>query len=210
MDNIDAFLVWSQRQEEEVPLLPAIYSGYTTYFSSPQAANDTLDAFCAAQGRDFLWGCQLGWNGRWILSEAQREKREFQYELCRYRVAAKEFMVEGQLLDEVRPLNVVPIAAHTWHRRNAHVARLPVVMATLWRDPRGRLAIFIVNTAATPQRFEFELIPQHWGVKRSDNTHFTLLTPQGSARVAQTGEANLVLGDLQPREIRVLVYDSSF
>ena len=204
MDTVDAYLAWNPRYQEDVPLLPAVYSGYTIYFTSPQASQDTLDAFCAAQARDFLWGCQLGWNDPWILQEKHREKQQFQLALCRYRLAAKDFMVYGQLVDEVWPLNSVPEVNHLWHRSQPHAARLPVVMGTVWRDDRGRLAVFVVNTGGEPQAFDFRMEPQRW-LKSRGPWRLSSLTPGGETPVALTKDQRVCLGDLQPREIRVFI-----
>jgi hypothetical protein len=204
MDTLDAYLAWNPRHAEDVPLLPAVYSGYTVYFTSPQAAQDSLDAFCAAQARDFLWGCQLGWNDPWILRAEHREKQKFQYALCRTRQAAKDFLVYGQLLDEVHPLNPVPEAAHVWNRTQPHTARLPAVMATLWKDDRGRLALFAVNTSGVAQPFACAVEPQRWLPGRGP-WRLSLLTPEGESALGMENDSHAVLGDLQPREIRVLV-----
>jgi hypothetical protein len=206
MDVIDGCLAWNPRHQEDVPLLPAVYSGYTVYFTSPQAEQDTVDAFCAAQARDFLWGSQLGWNGSWILREAHSEKQKFQYALCRYRQAAKEFLVYGQLLDEVRPLSAVPEAAQVWNRNQPHTARLPVVMATLWKDASGRLAVFVVNTSGTPQSFDFNVEAQRW-LKGRGPWRLSALTPEGEKAIGLEKDLHAVLGDLQPREIRALVLE---
>ncbi len=204
MDTIDAYLAWNPRHQEDVPLLPAVYSGYTVYFTSPQAPQDSLDAFCAAQARDFLWGCQLGWNGDWILREPHREKQRFQLALCRCRLAAKDFMVYGQLVDEIRPLNSVPELTHQWHRTQPHAARLPAVMGTVWRDDRGRLAVFVVNTSGVPQTFDFQVEPQRW-LKSRGPWRLASLTPEGEAPVGTGDVSRVCLGDLQPREIRIFV-----
>ena len=205
MDTIDAYLAWNPRNQEDVPLLPAVYSGYTTYFTSPQAPNDSLDAFCAAQARDFLWGSQLGWNGEWILSEPHRAKQRFQYELCRYRLAAKDFFVFGQLLDEVRPVNSVPEVAYVWNRNKPHAVRLPAVLATLWKDDRGRLAVFVVNTSGAAQPFACEVDPRRWSRARGP-WRLSALTPAGETPVDLEQDRQAVLGDLRPREIRALVF----
>ena len=204
MDVIDGCLAWTPRYQEDVPLLSAVYSGYTIYFTSPQTPEDSLDAFCAAQARDYLWGCQLGWNGSWILNDAHREKQRFQLALCRYRRAAKDFLVYGQLVDEVRPLNAVPEVTHQWHRNQQHAARLPVVMGTVWRDDRGRLAVFVVNTGGEPQAFDFRLEPQRW-LKSRGPWRLSSLTPEGETPVSLAQDRRVCLGDLQPREIRIFV-----
>ncbi len=204
MDTIDAYLAWSPRMAEDVPLLPAVYSGYTVYFTSPQAAQDSTDAFCAAQGRDFLWGCQLGWNDPWILQEEHREKQRFQAELCRYRLAAKDFLVYGQLLGEVRPQGGVPETTHRWNRTRPHDARLPVVQGTVWRDANGRLAVFVVNASGKPQRFAFQIDAAKW-LSAKGPWRLSLLTPEDETPVERTRGEGALLGDLPPRSVRVFL-----
>ncbi len=162
MDNIDGFLAWSPRYERDVPLLPAVYSGYTIYFTSPQDSKDDLDSFVMAQGRDFLWGCQLGWNGTWILEDRHRAKAEFLGQLCQYRLAAREFLIYGQLLDEVRPTRPVPHRTAVWYRRTRHTATLPAVMGTLWRAGDGSLAVFMVNCDSEPHEFTYTIDTKRW------------------------------------------------
>ena len=208
MDNIDGFLAWSPRYEHDVPLLPAVYSGYTIYFTSPQAAQDDLDAFVMAQGRDFLWGCQLGWNGTWILEEKHRAKARFMGRLAQYRLAAKQFFVCGQLLDEVRPTQPLPSLTSVWHRRKPHGATLPAVMGTLWRAHDGSLGIFMVNYDSGPQRLTYTIDPQRW-LREADGSKgwtFSLLTPEGATpwQVAGPGvveRTELLAG----REVRAVV-----
>jgi hypothetical protein len=185
MDNIDAYLTWNPRYEPDIPLLPAIYSGYTIYFSSPEAREDSLEAFCAAQGRDFLWGCQLGWNDGWILEKSHREKQKFQYELCKYRAAARDFFLYGQLLDDIRFENEVPYMRHTWNRSSAHCVNLPVVMGTTWQAQDGRNALFLVNVSDKVQKIRFDLSKQS---QLKDRRTWTLqqLTPDGLKAAFET------------------------
>jgi hypothetical protein len=204
MDNIDGYLAWNPRYQEDVPLLPAVYSGYTVYFTSPQSSLDSLDAFCAAQARDFLWGCQLGWNDAWILKEQHREKQQFQLALCKCRLAAKDFMVYGQLVDEVRPVNDVPETTHLWHRSQPHAARLPAVMGTVWKDGCGRLAVIAANASGQPQKFDFNVEPERW-LGRKGPWRVTLLSPEDDAPVKADSGSRVTFGDLPPRSVRVLV-----
>lgn len=206
MDRIDGYLAWIDRFQEDVPLLPAVYSGYTIYFTSPQSSQDSLDAFCAAQARDFLWGCQLGWNDPWILQAAQREKQRFQYDLCRYRLAAKDFMVYGQLLGELHPQTEVPMATHLWHRNRPHTAHVPEVMGTVWRDSAGRLAVVVVNASGSPRRLSFSIDPVAWLGRVGPRLWLaSLLTPEGVQLLGSASEAEVMLGDLPPRGVRVVL-----
>jgi hypothetical protein len=206
MDNIDAYLAWNPRYDTDVPLLPAVYSGYTVYFTSPQEATDDLNAFAMAQGRDFLWGCQLGWNGDWLLAPEHRAKLAFELELCRMRLAGKEFMVFGEVLDEIRPLSLVPRLTTVWNRTSRHPASLPGIQGTLWRARDGRLAVFLVNYGDRPGAVTYEVEPGRWGLASTAGWLVQRLTPQGMAPWQRVPGAVLRRDEvLEGREVRALV-----
>ena len=205
MDNIDAYLTWIPRHDTDVPLLPAVYSGYTIYFTSPQAPQDDLDAYAQAQGRDFLWGCQLGWNGTWMLQEQHREKLDFMLKASRLRVAAKKFMLFGELLGDIRPTELVPPLTTTWNRRKPHPATLPSVMGTIWRSLDGELALAMVNTCAEPRTFVYTVKPGELLAESAANWQIERLTENGSMPMAfVSSDAIHRREELAPREIRVL------
>ena len=204
MDNIDAFLTWSPRHDTDVPLLPAVYSGYTLYFSSPQDARDDLEAFIMAHGRDFLWGCQLGWNGEWMMEDAHRDKAEFLTELCRHRLAGKAYLVYGQLLDDLHWAEPVGTVTSTWNRRTAHPATLPAVMGTLWQARDGSLGVFIVNLSPEPQRVRYAISPQAWGASAS-TWLCSRLTPEGETPWSLVHDAQVERTELlAAHEVRAL------
>jgi hypothetical protein len=207
MDNIDAYLAWNPRYDTDVPLLPAVYSGYTLYFTSPQDAQDDLDAFVMAQARDFLWGCQLGWNGDWLLRPEHRAKLDFELALSRLRLAAQEFMVYGELLDEIRPLNSMPVVTAVWNRTTRHTATLPAVQGTLWRSRSGRLAALLVNTTDHPAAITYDVRPgdglpgagADWLVQR--------LTANGLSPWQRASGATVRRDEvLEAREIRAVIF----
>ncbi len=168
MDNIHAFLTWTQNNDTDVPLLPAVYSGYTTYFSSPQAGGDSLVAFRAAQGRDFMFGCQIGWHYFDIMQDSHKEKFDFSMRLAELRLATKEFMVFGELVREIKPINAVPKLTMTWGMRHPHTVTLPAVQGYEWVDAKERSCIYIINYSDSIQRFEYEL-PTHGSLLRRVN-----------------------------------------
>jgi len=206
IDNIDGYLAWNPRYDTDVPLLPAVYSGYTIYFTSPQDARDDLDAFAMAQGRDFLWGCQLGWNGSWLLGPEHREKLAFELELCRMRLAGKDFMVFGELVGEVRPLHPLPLRTTVWNRSTPHPASLPTVQGTLWRTRDGRLGVFLVNYGDRPAAIAYELRPGDWLAAAAAGWLVQRLTPQGTSPWQEVAEPVVRRQDvLGAREVRALV-----
>ena len=172
IDSFDAFLAWFVRTPYDVPLLPAVYSGYTVYFSSPQDAKDSLDAYCAMQGRDFLWGCQLGWNSGWPFNSKHKEHLAFTLRLCRERLAHKDFFVYGEILGEIqlcgalgeralpggtRSCASIPTIQGTWNRKPACGFTLPAAMGTLWRARDGRRLACLVNVSGQELRVTCQL-----------------------------------------------------
>ena len=170
MDNIDIFLTWNGRTGEDVPLLPAIYSGYTCYLGSPTSEKDTTEAFRVSQGRDFLWGCILGWNGDWILKASQREKFLLLARLSQLRLKNGDFQIYGQLLDDIRPENILPTITTVQNNPSPHPMTVPVVQGTLWRNRKGELGLFMVNHDSRPQSFAYSLDLKRWLGKDMPNS----------------------------------------
>ena len=160
---VDGFLVVTLRTGEDVPFYPAVYSGYTTYFGTLQNMIDTDDAFYALQAREFLWGCVNGWYDRAFLDEKYTVKQKMVHQLCRARMAAKEWLAYGTLLDELRPKKPLPTVrcmwsgSGRWQMKDQH-AVMPAVIGSVWQAPHGgRKAVVAVNITAQEQAVEFDL-----------------------------------------------------
>ena len=212
MDNIDGFLVWLDRFDNDVPLLPAVYSGYTIYFGSPQDWKDNIDAYVMAQGRDFLWGAQLGWEHNWFLSDSEKYKQLELNRFSKYRLAAKDYMVYGQLIGEIQPLNALPRLTTTWHRSSVHDATLPAVMGTIWRDKDGKsLVVVLVNYDNKPQYIDYEINLEKMLSKTGSSSEYisSILTPDGSAPYERIKSGTSQHSEyLAKREIRMIKFRS--
>ena len=152
IDSVDGFLSWFARTPEEVPLLPAVYSGYAIYFGTPQSPEDDFDARCVFQGREFLWGILAGWNLPFT-NEKFAEHRDFVLRLSRERLAHKDFMVYGELLGELPVPAEVPRMDVKFNRKPGFSLHAPAVMGTVWKSLDGRLAAFLVNASGEPQKY---------------------------------------------------------
>jgi len=210
MDNVDAFLTWNPRYDNEIPMMTAVYSGYTTYFASISSVGDTLKAFAMSQGRDFLFGVQPGWMGFELLERKNREKAYYLRDLATHRLAAAKFMIHGELLGELKPVSPVPKVEVTWGRNRPHKAVLPAVMATVWRSRDGELAIAATNWDEGARLFRYRLDPDAWGRfgvegKPPSQVVFSRLSASGEAYVgcAPYGPTDRDLM-LRPREVCVL------
>ena len=51
MDNIDGYLTWVQRNQEDVPAMTAVYSGYAIYFTSWTQSIPTISNISSASAR---------------------------------------------------------------------------------------------------------------------------------------------------------------
>jgi hypothetical protein len=166
IDYVDGALVGLlYRKSEDVPLFMAIYSGYSSLFGCLQSRNETLETFAMVQGRDFLWGGQPGWFNNWISDSEHRSHAEMLRELGMYRLAAKEFLVYGQLMDEVHfehePALLTRQVLGQWlsnEKKDSYSIKMPSIMGTVWRNyTKDALGVIIMNLDSKPCRTKFAI-----------------------------------------------------
>ena len=154
LDSFDGFLTWFAYRPQDVPMLPAVYSGYTLFFGSDQSSKDSLDSYCALQSKAFLWGCQLGWNSTWLLRDTHREHLAFTIRLCKERLANLDFLLEGELLGELPTISGQPMVDVDWTRERVGAFKVPAIMGTIWRNGDGtRCRAFLVNVSGSEQTY---------------------------------------------------------
>ena len=185
-----------------MPILTAVYSGYTTYFSTPTQPLSDVDLSLRTQhGRNFLWGVVVGWNEPWILKENFKDELDFDLMLGAHRHATKDFMVHGELLGELQPTEDVPSLDVTWHYRVPHDVSMPAVQGTVWEALDGRRCVYILNYEDSINSFSFKLpVPDGkapWLLRR--------ITPNGCAPLALVESDSLSwTAHLKPQELLVL------
>lgn len=188
IDCADGFLLWGSRYQNDVPALSAVYSGCTVFFSSRCQPSDTLEAFRASMGRDLLWGCQLGWVYDWIILPEYRAHFKLLAKMTQLRLAAREFLVKGELVDELRPLNPIVDFTSVWQYRERHTVTTPGVQGTLWRSPNGELLAIMINFTNKKTVFSYdidcaEFIPgnaKKWEIRRrTENGEVPLAFAEG-------------------------------
>ena len=209
MDNLDGHLIWTPRTQEEVPTLAAVYSGYTIFFSNTCSDQDTLHAYQAAQARDFLWGCQPGWNQVWIADNAHREHFAYLAQLGYLQRAAKDFFRTGELLAEQTPANAPGTVTFTWNWEFPHQVTLQAAQGYWWKAPDGRLLLAIANLAPDVRSFNVANanLAQLAGLDAEGQTWLAeRLTDDGTAPLRQT--ANLFSHNftLEPNEIVLVTF----
>lgn len=163
MDGVDCFLVWNPRYPEEIPMMNAVYSGYTIYFGSNARCEPGLQPYAMIQGREFIWGSQLGWMG--FADAGPTERGNYLREVVRLRHAALKYVIYGELLGELEPVNEVGTVTGSWHnwRGEPYDATLPAVMSTVWRGSDDTLGVFIVNVSDRHKTFSYALDADRFG-----------------------------------------------
>lgn len=163
MNVVDGYLTVTQRQPDDVPFFHAVYSGYTTYFCSPENHEDDDRSFRAAQTRELLWGQALGWYHPLVLDAPT--KCAIIRTLVNFRQAHKDCFAYGTLLGEVAFAEPVPDLAITWLGRKPFWAwklpdyplsatlhgTVPSLCGYVWKSATtGKEIAFLANLADAP------------------------------------------------------------
>lgn len=205
MDNIHGFLTWGQIHDTDVPLMAAIYSGYTYYFGSTSSPEDSEQAFRMIQGRAFLWGIQNGWSVDYLLAKRFEKRFDYQMKLAKLREATLDFLSLGELMGEITPRNEIPLVHETWNfrpgkRYAASEGELPAVQGTYWQNAKGELCVYLINYTDETQPLEYNL-PK---LGSTENVLLTRITENGRAPMEVVQDGALRKTALPPREIVVL------
>ena len=154
VDVFEGFLTWSPNATNDIPLLPAVYSGYCESFGCRTAPSYTMEAFRAAHGRSFLWGCQPGWESEWIFEKKYRDRFEYLVHLAELRATAQEFFADGEYVADVDNLSDNKMLKLTWLRwGKPMLAEVPAVQATLWEAADGSRMVAVANYSDAPRKF---------------------------------------------------------
>ena len=166
---VDGYLQVIARTPEDVPLHNAVYSGYTTYFCSPENNDDDPEAFRALQTRELLWGNALGWFLPDVLD--MPDKCAILRELCEFRQRNLDVLAYGNLLDEMRIVSQVGSRTYEWLGRRPHsrlfdkgyklppskFATMPGVIGNWWRRTDGRVVLMAANLTKDVQRVSYRV-----------------------------------------------------
>lgn len=206
MDNVDGLLIWTPRSAHDIPMNTAVYGGYTLYFASNRTFASGDDGYCLCQARDFTWGAQLGWDAPEILKPEHIGKLMFLSRLARLRAQARDYLVYGELLDVLRPVNPLPTLGGKWDTPEGEVmVTLPAVHAALWRGQDGTLAVLMANASPSAQTFTFHFDADRAGA--GPGTKWVLSAKSLSeekARGAFEGRSFDAAVDIAPRDGLIL------
>lgn len=162
LDLIDGYLLCGAPHDDEVPLMPAVYSGYAIYFGSEENMCDPEDTFESWQYRQFTWGVLPGWFDKWDIGDPKFARQQgIIARLARVRRAAEEFMVYGSLVDEVRFIDEPPTREYAmnylWRPREwIDKVHMPDLHGMVWHSRSGTsCAVFVANASAEARRVRF-------------------------------------------------------
>ena len=168
MDVIDgALIVGTNRSSEDVPFMPAVYSGYTTFYCIEQDPSDSPEAFFARQIQGVMLGCATGsWGQKELLSPNPKERvlsaqANIIHRAARLRKEARAYLGYGFLNDEIRLLDPVESLyfPHKATRRWSPTgSKYPAIVGTVWTDAaRKRGATFAANVSGESRRIRFRI-----------------------------------------------------
>ncbi len=140
LDLIDVYLNATSYTPHDVPLFPAVYSGYMVHYGRPVPLDcDAATAF-REYARTLVWGEAFGWIVPFVpMQERYRDRAALIYRMACLRRDWREFLVLGTLEDEVR-----------------FAQPDPDVFGTVYKDAAGtREAAFVVNAGLTEKTVRF-------------------------------------------------------
>ncbi len=198
MADLDGLLIWNPRYPNEIPMDTAVYSGYAIYFSTPITLNDGDTSFALAQGRDFLWGAQLGWMGPALLEPQNAQKLAYMATLAQARVLAKPYLLYGELIGFLQDDPSIPTLSGTWRGWSGEAVpvKLPAVMNAVWKGDDGSIGVLLTNTDTAAHTYHIVFNGDHWGLADASKLLVTLKDGSSPAN-SQTVSGNHFTEDLE-------------
>ena len=163
LDCFDGYLSAEMPRPEDVPLFPAVYSGYATVFGSNLGKYAGADSLFAVSARATIWGVAPGWNEAWIVDKGYEKHAEGLYACARVRQAASEFLARGFLERDVKFLEDPGTTPVAWSSKRGSkdldvTGTMPAVMGTRWRNVAGTAeAVALVNVSGYAKTVSFRV-----------------------------------------------------
>jgi hypothetical protein len=187
MDMADSFLVWMQREPNDLPMLPMVYSGYTLYFGSNcYFAEDK--AWKIVQARCMLWGIQPGWMPpEYILDSKQASRKEYFKKVIAVREKAKEYLVYGELVNVFNSNDKFNLK---WNGKDVSY---PAIQASVW-VLKNKIAILAANYSDESSSFKMNLPVESYGLKKiTAGSDYSFNQQTNSIDVAKTINSDDIL-----------------
>ena len=198
--------------QNAIPLTAAVLSDRVRYFSTSPDKIQTLQAYVMIHGRFFLWGMPSPVHHReseinkFPCSDAERAKaHDILKQMVRCRLAAKKFMVYGELMDELKPSNSLPSVSAVFDCITVKdTVTFPAVRASVWKHADGDLGIAMINFSGSAQTFSFKLDTAQYSGLKSDKWQVAELTPAGEKIIGESGNEVSCSEQIEPYSAKFL------
>jgi hypothetical protein len=201
-----------QMEIAEIPLMEVVYSGYTIFFGTPVNLARSDRFFRFWQGRGFIDGRQLGFMGLDLFKPENSSKAEYLRKCAHYRVATKQYLQYGRMLEPIQPENSVPTFTEdgfghdsSWQNDPGHYHKgtAPAAEGRLWQAENGHLAVFLANYTDAPVEYKYGVDPAKFGLK---GMRFELneLSPEGAVPLPTVTGTVQRTESLGPKKLKVI------
>lgn len=199
MDVLDAG-IWAQSPKEmDVPLVNAVYSGYTTFFGMHFSTGNSIESFRSLAALNLIWGVTPGWNSGWAWVEKYTTTFPMYPILGKFakvRRAAREFLAYGSLEDELRsvvPQEKLTVKWAEWRGKqtiNNFTRNLPEIVGSVWlngkEDSVGVVAVNLVEKESVV-RFNLPLGTQSLHIVGVEDQPDPVLSVEGGVCMLKLG-----------------------
>lgn len=203
--------------QNAIPLTAAVLSDRVRYFSTSPDKIQTFQAYVMIHGRFFLWGMPSPVHHReseknsFPCSDVERSKaHETLKQMVRCRLAAKKFMIYGELMGELKPSNSLPsVSAEFDCIKVKDTVTFPAVRASLWKHADGDLGIAMINFSGSAQTFSFKLDTAQYSDLKPDKWQVVELIPNGEKNVGESGREVFCSERIEPYSAKFLALRNS-
>ncbi len=196
MDGIDGYLLVNPRSDKSIPLLSAVYSGYTIYFASWLEGLKSDRVFISTIGRDVIWGCKPGWfEFDLMFSPEHKKKLEYFKDLGHVHYAGRKYFVYGEFLYQSESED------------RCKETNIPLQMSTVWRAEDGSLALIVANFSENPASFHVDINLSDYdsGASGFTRCYDLINTTESDLNIVdQKINENIDLGPLEIKIIEIL------
>lgn len=180
--------------QNAIPLTAAVLSDRVRYFSTSPDKIQTFQAYVMIHGRFFLWGMPSPVHHReseknnFPCSDVERSKaHETLKQMVRCRLAAKKFMVYGELMGELKPSNSLPSVSAVFDCISVKdTVTFPAVRASVWKHADGDLGIAMINFSGSAQTFSFKLDTAEYSGRETAKWQIAELTQAGEKSIGES------------------------
>lgn len=204
LDKVDANLTWGPPTHSEIPLMEAVYSGFTLFFASPCDYSKSISYFRHVQGHALMDGRQNGWVDVGLFEPEYADRAEYFGKCGLYRGVAKKFLTYGELLGALEFDHPAPS-----FKLDDEQTSVASVDGRLWLSEDGHLGVIMANFCNDTVTVTFRLDPAMWGLK-SARYALSEVKPTGATglgagqgmlrREQQLSPGQIVLIELAPQK----------